>query len=154
MEKEESVDPERLLQCPYDKNHKIRSCRFPYHLVKCKENHPDIAARLATSPFNARHLVPRDQLTEHIATCMDKTSLEDDIESLEDPSPSFVWGFTHHINHDSVNGSIFNCLLEHMEGRENPAGLTESMPMSIRVCAGQYQEEFYVETKFTEFKNN
>ncbi|XP_069870450.1 gametocyte-specific factor 1-like [Dipodomys merriami] len=120
MEKEESVDPERLLQCPYDKNHKIRSCRFPYHLVKCKENHPDIAAKLATCPFNARHLVPRDQLTEHIATCMDKTSLEDDVdniiwnekqykssestwqyvsseedwdkESLEDPSPSFVWG--------------------------------------------------------------
>ncbi|XP_042558236.1 gametocyte-specific factor 1-like [Dipodomys spectabilis] len=109
MEKEESVDPERLLQCPYDKNHKIRSCRFPYHLVKCKENHPDIAAKLATCPFNARHLVPRDQLTEHIATCMDKTSLEDDVESLEDPSPSFVWGFTHHINYDSVNGSIFNC---------------------------------------------
>ncbi|XP_042558240.1 gametocyte-specific factor 1-like [Dipodomys spectabilis] len=108
MEKEESVDPERLLQCPYDKNHKIRSCRFPYHLVKCKENHPDIAARLATCPFNARHLVPRDQLTEHIATCMDKTSLEDDVESLEDPSPSFVWGFNHHINYDSVNGSIFN----------------------------------------------
>ncbi|XP_042558235.1 gametocyte-specific factor 1-like [Dipodomys spectabilis] len=151
MEKEESVDPERLLQCPYDKNHKIRSCRFPYHLVKCKENHPDIAAKLATCPFNARHLVPRDQLTEHIATCMDKTSLEDDVESLEDPSPSFVWGFTHHINYDSVNGSIFNCLLEYMEGRENPAGLTESMPMSIRVGVGQYQEEFYVETKFTEF---
>ncbi|XP_069882554.1 gametocyte-specific factor 1-like [Dipodomys merriami] len=120
MEKEESVDPERLLQCPYDKNHKIRSCRFPYHLVKCRKNHPDIAAKLATCPFNARHLVPRDQLSKHIATCMDKTSLEDDIdnitwnekqnkrsentwqyvsseedwdkESLEDPSPSFIWG--------------------------------------------------------------
>ncbi|XP_042558237.1 gametocyte-specific factor 1-like [Dipodomys spectabilis] len=105
MEKEESVDPERLLQCPYDKNHKIRSCRFPYHLVKCKENHPDIAAKLATCPFNARHLVPRDQLTEHIATCMDKTSLEDDVESLEDPSPSFVWDILYASYDVSVNSA-------------------------------------------------
>ncbi|XP_042521728.1 gametocyte-specific factor 1-like [Dipodomys spectabilis] len=83
-------------------------------------NHPDIAAKLATCPFNAHHLVPRDQLSEYIATCMDKTSLEDDVDniiwnekqykssestwkyvsseddwdkvSLEDPSTSFVWG--------------------------------------------------------------
>ncbi|XP_069882561.1 gametocyte-specific factor 1-like isoform X1 [Dipodomys merriami] len=83
MEKEESVDPERLLQCPYDKNHKIRSCRFPYHLVKCRKNHPDIAAKLATCPFNARHLVPRDQLSEHIATCMDKIFLEDEVDNIK-----------------------------------------------------------------------
>ncbi|XP_069882557.1 gametocyte-specific factor 1-like [Dipodomys merriami] len=120
MEEEESVDPERLLQCPYVKYHKIRSCRLPYHLVKCRKNHPDIAAKFATCPFNARHLVLRDQLSKHITTCMDKTSLEDDVvnitwnqrqdkscenawqyvsseedwdkESLEHPSPSFVWG--------------------------------------------------------------
>lgn len=30
-------DPERLVQCPYDKHHQIRACRFPYHLVKCRK---------------------------------------------------------------------------------------------------------------------
>lgn len=33
----DSLDPEKLLQCPYDKNHQIRACRFPYHLIKCKK---------------------------------------------------------------------------------------------------------------------
>lgn len=30
-------DPDKLLQCPFDKNHQIRACRFPYHLIKCKK---------------------------------------------------------------------------------------------------------------------
>lgn len=33
----DSLDPEKLLQCPYDKNHQIRACRFPYHLIKCRK---------------------------------------------------------------------------------------------------------------------
>lgn len=33
----DSLDPEKLMQCPYDKNHQIRACRFPYHLVKCRK---------------------------------------------------------------------------------------------------------------------
>lgn len=32
-----NLDPDRLLQCPFDKNHQIRSCRFPYHLIKCRK---------------------------------------------------------------------------------------------------------------------
>lgn len=39
----DSLDPEKLLQCPYDKNHQIRACRFPYQLIKCRKNHPDVA---------------------------------------------------------------------------------------------------------------
>ncbi|XP_042555139.1 gametocyte-specific factor 1-like, partial [Dipodomys spectabilis] len=73
----ESADPERLLPCPYDKGHKVMARRFPYHLVKCRKNHPDIAAKLATCPFNARHLVPRDEFRKHIANCVDKTCIED-----------------------------------------------------------------------------
>ena len=33
----DSLDPEKLIQCPYDKNHQIRACRFPYHLIKCRK---------------------------------------------------------------------------------------------------------------------
>lgn len=32
-----NTDPEKLLQCPFDKNHKIRSSRFPYHIIKCRK---------------------------------------------------------------------------------------------------------------------
>nr|XP_044997107.1 gametocyte-specific factor 1-like [Jaculus jaculus] len=75
----ESPDPERLLQCPYDKKHRIRACRFPYHLIKCKKNHPDVAKQLATCPFNARHLVPRAELSHHISICDDRCCIEQDV---------------------------------------------------------------------------
>lgn len=32
-----NCDPDRLLQCPFDKNHQIRSSRFPYHIIKCRK---------------------------------------------------------------------------------------------------------------------
>ncbi|NXG20828.1 GTSF1 factor, partial [Grallaria varia] len=72
-------DPERLVQCPLVKDHRIRASRFPYHLVKCKESHPEIAKKLGTCPFNARHLVPRQDLTDHIMKCSDKALLEPDV---------------------------------------------------------------------------
>ncbi|XP_064030658.1 gametocyte-specific factor 1-like isoform X2 [Pogoniulus pusillus] len=84
MELEEESDlrdPERLVQCPYDKHHQIRACRFPYHLVKCRKSHPEVAKQLATCPFNARHLVPHHRLGDHIIKCSDKGFLEQDIVS-------------------------------------------------------------------------
>ncbi|XP_053147312.1 gametocyte-specific factor 1-like isoform X2 [Hemicordylus capensis] len=119
----DALDPDKLMQCPYDKNHKIRACRFPYHLVKCRKNHPDIVQQLATCPFNARHQVPREEIRQHISSCDDKRCIEQDIASqvdshrresnvvsswqsppceedwdreLEEQSNSvFVWGSTH-----------------------------------------------------------
>ncbi|MEE6472009.1 hypothetical protein FKM82_009434 [Ascaphus truei] len=72
-------DPERLLQCPYDTNHQIRACRFPYHLIKCRKSHPDVARLLTTCPFNARHMMPRAELNHHISSCDDKRCIEQDI---------------------------------------------------------------------------
>ncbi|KAG7519169.1 gametocyte-specific factor 1-like isoform X2 [Solea senegalensis] len=69
-------DPERLIQCPFDKNHQIRSCRFPYHLIKCKKNHPELARELKTCPFNARHLVPKHELPHHTETCEDRVVVD------------------------------------------------------------------------------
>ncbi|RMC01591.1 hypothetical protein DUI87_22032 [Hirundo rustica rustica] len=82
MEFEEDVDefdPERLIQCPLVKHHWIRARRFPYHLVKCKESNPEIAKKLATCPFNARHLVPKADLGDHIMKCSDKAFMEQDV---------------------------------------------------------------------------
>ncbi|KAJ7317646.1 hypothetical protein JRQ81_003808 [Phrynocephalus forsythii] len=119
----DAFDPNKLIQCPYDKNHHIRACRFPYHLVKCRKNHPDLVQQLVTCPFNARHQVPRDEITQHIASCDDKRSIEQDIASqvknhrreisvvnswqsppceedwdkdlMNQPSSAFVWGTSH-----------------------------------------------------------
>ncbi|OXB63087.1 UNVERIFIED_CONTAM: hypothetical protein H355_000044, partial [Colinus virginianus] len=72
-------DPDRLIQCPYDKHHQIRARRFPYHLVKCRMNHPEVEKLLATCPFNARHIVPKADLGDHISKCKDKRLIEQDI---------------------------------------------------------------------------
>ncbi|XP_037629217.1 gametocyte-specific factor 1 [Sebastes umbrosus] len=71
-----NCDPDKLLQCPFDKNHLIRACRFPYHLIKCRKNHPKLARELKTCPFNARHLVPKHELTYHTETCEDRISVD------------------------------------------------------------------------------
>nr|XP_046252449.1 gametocyte-specific factor 1 isoform X1 [Scatophagus argus] len=67
-----NCDPDKLVQCPFDKNHQIRACRFPYHLIKCRKNHPKLARELKTCPFNARHLVPKHELNRHTETCEDR----------------------------------------------------------------------------------
>ncbi|XP_076022969.1 gametocyte-specific factor 1 isoform X2 [Genypterus blacodes] len=65
-------DPDKLIRCPFDKSHQIRVSRFPYHLVKCSKNHPELARELQTCPYNARHLVPRNELAHHSETCEDR----------------------------------------------------------------------------------
>ncbi|XP_073469738.1 gametocyte-specific factor 1-like [Aquarana catesbeiana] len=75
----DAQDPFRLLQCPYDSNHQIRACRFPYHLIKCRKNHHDLASQFVTCPFNARHMVPRGELSYHISRCDDQSCIEQDI---------------------------------------------------------------------------
>ncbi|XP_007661786.1 gametocyte-specific factor 1-like isoform X2 [Ornithorhynchus anatinus] len=77
----DSLDPEKLVQCPYDKSHQIRACRFPYHLIKCRKNHPSIANQMATCPFNARHQVPQAEISHHISNCDDKSCIEQDVAS-------------------------------------------------------------------------
>uniref|UniRef100_A0A673CTT8 Gametocyte-specific factor 1-like n=1 Tax=Sphaeramia orbicularis TaxID=375764 RepID=A0A673CTT8_9TELE len=118
-----NCDPDKLLQCPFDKSHQIRACRFPYHLIKCRKNHPKLASELKTCPFNARHLVPKHELTLHTETCEDRTSVdredgeghpcrwqvpvsswvnpvmtEDWDEEADDNAAPFVWGVNTDIN--------------------------------------------------------
>ncbi|XP_076828627.1 gametocyte-specific factor 1 isoform X2 [Brachyhypopomus gauderio] len=71
-------NPDKLLQCPYDPSHKIRACRFPYHLLKCKKNHPQLASVLWTCPFNARHLMHKYEASDHMDNCTDRCSISND----------------------------------------------------------------------------
>ncbi|XP_028823144.1 gametocyte-specific factor 1-like isoform X2 [Denticeps clupeoides] len=70
-----SWNPDELMQCPYDLNHKIRVCRFPYHLIKCGKNHPDLVKKMKTCPFNAKHVLPQNELSHHLAVCPDGQSV-------------------------------------------------------------------------------
>nr|XP_008536752.1 PREDICTED: gametocyte-specific factor 1 isoform X2 [Equus przewalskii] len=121
----DSLDPEKLLQCPYDKNHQIRACRFPYHLVKCRKNHPDVANKLATCPFNARHQVPRAEISHHISSCDDKSCIEQDVDLWEQTSTPFVWGTTNYCGNNSPASSI---VMEHKSNLASGMRVPKSLP--------------------------
>ncbi|XP_006818630.1 uncharacterized protein LOC102800775 [Saccoglossus kowalevskii] len=71
------IDPEEFLVCPYDPIHRVASKRFPYHIMKCKKNHP--TKRMDTCPFNARHIIEHHLFRHHICNCPDKAVIENDI---------------------------------------------------------------------------
>eukprot|EP00073_Rattus_norvegicus_P026041 XP_006242465.1 PREDICTED: gametocyte-specific factor 1 isoform X1 [Rattus norvegicus] len=149
----DSLDPEKLLQCPYDKNHQIRACRFPYHLIKCRKNHPDVANKLATCPFNARHQVPRAEISHHISSCDDKSCIEQDVvnqtrnlgqETLaestwqcppcdedwdkdlwEQTSTPFVWGTASFCGNNSPANNI---VMEHKSNLASGMRVPKSLP--------------------------
>ncbi|RVE70932.1 hypothetical protein OJAV_G00069520 [Oryzias javanicus] len=82
-----NCDPDKILQCPYDKNHQIRNSRFPYHILKCKKNHPKLAEELKACPFNARHLIPKQELARHIKMCEDRKGSEES----ESKDEAYAW---------------------------------------------------------------
>ncbi|XP_076874830.1 gametocyte-specific factor 1 [Brachyhypopomus gauderio] len=87
---DDAIDPNKLLQCPYDKNHQIRACRFPFHLLKCRKNHPKLASELKTCPFNAKHLMPKHELSHHVENCEDKPR---PVSAEEEPSKEMLRKF-------------------------------------------------------------
>ncbi|XP_024149078.1 gametocyte-specific factor 1 [Oryzias melastigma] len=128
LEEKGSCDPDKIIQCPYDKNHQIRNSRFPYHILKCRKNHPKLANELRACPFNARHLVPKQELAQHIEMCENRRSPEESEEKDEDcawrvpvrtrenpcktedwdmeaddHAVPFVWGVTPQMNQQPVN---------------------------------------------------
>ncbi|XP_039341382.1 netrin receptor DCC-like isoform X6 [Mauremys reevesii] len=157
----DALDPEKLIQCPYDRYHQIRACRFPYHLIKCRKNHPDIAQQLATCPFNARHQVPRAEIRHHISSCDDKSCIEQDIVSQSNnchremntvsmwqPSPCdedwdkelqeqsdsvFVWGtFNSGINNSPGSSIVMEPKNNLMPGMRAPRSLPYSLSWKSR----------------------
>uniref|UniRef100_A0A3P9H9N1 CHHC U11-48K-type domain-containing protein n=1 Tax=Oryzias latipes TaxID=8090 RepID=A0A3P9H9N1_ORYLA len=84
LDEKGNSDPEKLLLCPFDKNHLIRTCRFPYHLIKCRKNHPKLAAELKTCPFNACHLIPPHELAHHTETCAHRVTVDPKVTSTDD----------------------------------------------------------------------
>ncbi|XP_029678996.1 proteasome subunit alpha type-4 isoform X2 [Formica exsecta] len=61
------MEADLLVTCPYNPAHRIAQYRFMNHVAKCKKS-----ARTENKvecPLDRRHIVDRDHLKEHIATC-------------------------------------------------------------------------------------
>ncbi|XP_016367858.1 gametocyte-specific factor 1 isoform X2 [Sinocyclocheilus rhinocerous] len=106
-EVQDFCNPDKLLLCPYDPHHLIRACRFPYHLIKCRKNHPELVGELWTCPFNARHLMRKHELSHHISTCVDRCSVNDscEVDKHVTSAPSFIWDVSKSLPQDRENPS-------------------------------------------------
>uniref|UniRef100_A0A1A9VLE9 CHHC U11-48K-type domain-containing protein n=1 Tax=Glossina austeni TaxID=7395 RepID=A0A1A9VLE9_GLOAU len=63
-------DEDDMVECPYDKAHRMLRKRLAKHLIKCRVNHPD--AELQKCPFNNTHLVPEPEFVNHVTNCPDR----------------------------------------------------------------------------------
>lgn len=63
-----------LLECPYNKAHRVQATAMARHLFKCRKMHPD--KKFATCPFNHAHLVPEPELKMHTAQCEDRANFD------------------------------------------------------------------------------
>ncbi|MCG8430619.1 MAG: CHHC zinc finger protein, partial [Candidatus Omnitrophica bacterium] len=70
------MDPEEMIECPYDKTHVIRVKRLKYHLLKCRKNHR--RTDQAVCDFNAHHVMPRPEYRYDLTVCADKRLFEGD----------------------------------------------------------------------------
>ncbi|XP_055614357.1 gametocyte-specific factor 1 homolog [Uranotaenia lowii] len=63
-----------LVQCPYEKAHRIQPHAMSKHLFKCRKNHPKLD--YVSCPFNESHRVPAQELKLHSKDCPDRASIE------------------------------------------------------------------------------
>ncbi|KAK3922842.1 Gametocyte-specific factor 1 [Frankliniella fusca] len=65
-----------FVSCPYDKAHSVPKLRLQRHLLKCRVNHPKLAAIMKSCPFNATHIMPEAELRTHFYFCNDRNLVE------------------------------------------------------------------------------
>ncbi|CAK9822729.1 Gametocyte-specific factor 1 [Anthophora retusa] len=69
-----------ILTCPYDVTHRIRKSAMPYHLMRCRANHPSGKVQC---PFDAFHVVDEDYLKQHILNCASSGNVRREQYSFE-----------------------------------------------------------------------
>lgn len=86
---------EKLVNCPFDPNHKVKSGRLELHIMKCVRQHPgfDIC------PFDFAHRFKKEHMREHIENCSSRAAVQHLL-----PTPK-------------VNGGI---IFQHGDVRETP----------------------------------
>nr|XP_020821907.1 gametocyte-specific factor 1 isoform X1 [Phascolarctos cinereus] len=131
----------------------LGSASFSLQTWKRIMNHPDVANKLATCPFNARHQVPRAEIGRHISSCDDKSFIEQDVVSqsrnyrceavavntwqcppcdedwdkdlLGQSSTTFVWGTA---NCSGNNSPANNVVVEHKSNLASGMRVPRSLP--------------------------
>ncbi|XP_062539702.1 serine/arginine repetitive matrix protein 2-like [Armigeres subalbatus] len=63
-----------LLECPYNKSHRVQATAMARHLFKCRKMHPNI--EFVTCPFNHAHKVAEPELKMHTANCEDRANFD------------------------------------------------------------------------------
>ncbi|KAL2098981.1 hypothetical protein ACEWY4_005461 [Coilia grayii] len=82
-------DPDRPVQCPFDKNHVIRACRFAYHIQKCEKNHPAMAAEMIICPYNAQHRMLKYEMGQHVRKCVNRKTEQSKEPGVQEVLPKF-----------------------------------------------------------------
>ncbi|XP_037812947.1 uncharacterized protein LOC119604433 [Lucilia sericata] len=59
-----------MVECPYNKTHRMLRKRLQSHLLKCRLSYPDVELRKC--PFNITHLIPEPEFTHHATNCPDR----------------------------------------------------------------------------------
>ncbi|XP_058830840.1 gametocyte-specific factor 1 homolog [Topomyia yanbarensis] len=63
-----------LLQCPFEKAHRIQAHAMSKHLFKCRQNYPN--QKFVSCPFNESHRVAAVDLKSHISECEDRATFD------------------------------------------------------------------------------
>uniref|UniRef100_A0A1Q3F718 CHHC U11-48K-type domain-containing protein n=1 Tax=Culex tarsalis TaxID=7177 RepID=A0A1Q3F718_CULTA len=63
-----------LLECPYNKAHRVQATAMARHLFKCRKMYPHV--EFATCPFNHAHRMPEPELKMHTAQCEDRANFD------------------------------------------------------------------------------
>ncbi|EFN76763.1 gametocyte-specific factor 1 [Harpegnathos saltator] len=80
-------DNDKVVQCPFNKNHIVFNSRIQRHIVKCEKNY-DSNYRVMC-PFNATHRLSKSEIAEHIETCSSRKIVEaNHIEQQSEPALS------------------------------------------------------------------
>ncbi|XP_014480711.1 PREDICTED: uncharacterized protein LOC106747583 [Dinoponera quadriceps] len=68
------LDEDKIVQCPFNKNHTLPKSRLQRHIVKCEKNYEPNYKVIC--PYNATHRLSRSEIAEHIKTCPTKNVVE------------------------------------------------------------------------------
>ncbi|XP_055527641.1 gametocyte-specific factor 1 homolog [Wyeomyia smithii] len=63
-----------LVECPYNRSHRIMPQSMPKHLFKCRKNYPKV--KLVSCPFNTAHRISSLEIKLHTEHCTDRGTFE------------------------------------------------------------------------------
>lgn len=65
-----SVDIDKVVRCPYNKDHVMKYSKLGIHLAKCEKKSP---IKLQVCVFNSLHRIPQHEYDRHLIVCPNAT---------------------------------------------------------------------------------